>query len=292
MINILFFGNCQTKALKDTLNLNTDKYKLQNISCYKCSINKEDFTKLIRDANIIITQPLCDNYRNLDYLNTKYIVNTASLSTNIIIFNSCYFDFYYPDMKYKKHNNTRISFPCDYHYQFIVDCYMSNITVSEYIDEFVNNKNLISKATLLNRAENSIYKLRKRDIDIINNYSQVNVKFISIADYIEDNYRDKLLFHSVNHPTKIIFQFLSHEIIKCLNLDNTINYDADTLSEPTCILYKCIENVVNFEVNNDNILMKLKDIESPDGCVIKIVDLDSLVNMYYDTYNSIDFRDE
>ena len=75
------------------LNLNKS-YIIHHVQCLKTKINKKEFTTLINIADIIITQPIQKNYRNLDYLNTDYVVN----NTNgiVIIFNSCYFDFLLP----------------------------------------------------------------------------------------------------------------------------------------------------------------------------------------------------
>ena len=115
---ILFFGNCQTGAIINILNLN-DSFTINNIVCYKTNINKKKFTSLIKNQDIIVTQPIAKNYRNLEYLNTSYILNNINTNTIIIIFNSCYFDFYYPDLKYFRHNNKIIHQPIDYHYQYI-----------------------------------------------------------------------------------------------------------------------------------------------------------------------------
>ena len=271
---ILFFGNCQTGAIRRCLNLNKS-YFTHYEACYKSTLNKKEFTTLIKEQDIIITQPIIQNYRNLDYLNTKYIIN----NTNgiVIIFNSCYFDFYYPDLKYIKHNNEILRAPIDYHYQYMIDHYKRGDTIQNYLDNCVNNPDLISQKSLLERATKSINELRNRDANIRKEYSKKsNVHFISISDYIEKNYRDKLLFYSMNHPSKYLLQFICENIINILNIDNSINYSIDPLNGTRCILYKCLESALRFKIDNDIITKNFTDTFS-------------ITKLYFDTYDKINF---
>lgn len=272
---ILFFGNCQPDGIMKCLNLNKS-YVTHYEPCYKSTLNKKEFTTLIKEQDIIITQPIAQNYRNLDYLNTTYIVNNTK--GIVIIFNSCYFDFYYPDLKYIKHNNEILHQPIDYHYQYMIDCYKRGDTIQNYLDNCVNNFDLISPKTLLERATKSINELRNRDTKIIKEFREKkNVYFISISDYIEKNFRDKLLFYSMNHPSKYLLQFICENIVKILNINNSINYSLDPLNNPRCMLYKCVESAVRFKIGNDIITRGLTDIFS-------------ITKLYFNTYDKINFR--
>ena len=273
---ILFFGNCQLYAVMKCLNLNKS-YITHYEACYLSTLNKENFTTLINKYDIIITQPISKNYRNLDYLNTTYIINNTNAI--IIIFNSCYFNFYYPDLKYIKTNNTILKEPIDYHYNYMIDHYKRGDTIQNYINNCVNNTKLISKDSLLKLAHESINELRDRDSEIEKIIMQKkNVYFISITDYIEKNYRDILLFYSMNHPSKYLLQFICENIIKILNINNSINYTIDPLNNPRCILYKCLESVVRFKITNDVITKNLTDAFS-------------ITKLYFDTYDKINFKD-
>jgi hypothetical protein len=57
-----------------------------------------------------------------------------------------------------------------------------------------------------------------------------------------------------------------------------MNYDIDVLDNPKCILYKCISNVVNFDINKcDPIMLQIKDIND-------------ITQKYYDTYAEVGFK--
>ena len=249
MQNILFYGNCQTCALKKTLNLKD--INIINILCYETEIDKEQFINILQTCEIIITQNICDNYRNKDYLSTSFIINNCKKDCKIIIFDSCYFNFYYFDLTYKTINNEIVHYPNDYHYNKMIECYMNNQSIDYYINNYVNNQALFSSEQLEKIANDSIYELYTRHQANIEKYKPYeNIYMISCVHYIKYNYKDKLLFYSMNHPTPSIFHNLAEQIISILSLPNTIDYTSDFLDHPKCILYKCIQNVVNFNIDS------------------------------------------
>jgi hypothetical protein len=279
MINILFYGNCQTNALKETLNL--QNMNIYNIKCYDTDFEEDQFKNIIEICDIIITQNICDNYRDKTYLSTSYIINNCKKDCKIIIFDSCYFNFYYFDLTYKKFNNDVLHSPNDYHYNKMIECFHNNISIEDYLNNYVNNKDLFSKEELENIANESIYKLYIRQQENIEKYKDFkNIYVISCVHYIKFNYKDKLLFYSMNHPTKYIFHNLAEQIISILELENTINYNSDLLSHPKCIIYKCIQNNVNFNIEEHNPLTcgKTNSYE--------------ITKLYYDTYRNIGFNKE
>ena len=58
----------------------------------------------------------------------------------------------------------------------------------------------------------------------------------------------------MNHPTKHLLQYICEEINSILKIPNSIDYDVDPLNNPRCVLYECLQPVVNFNVNDQNIL--------------------------------------
>lgn len=276
--SILFYGNCQLGALRRVLNLNPALFTTNYIACCSTNIDKADFTNLIKTSDIIVTQHIRPNYRNLDYLHTDFVINNAP-NCKIIIFSVCYFDFYYPDLKYKTHQNTPFDQPVAYHYQYMIDNFKNKCSIDDYITNCVNNQNLISKEILLERANKSLNELKQRDQSMKDQFTQSNVHIISISDFIEQNYKDKLLFYSMNHPTKYVIQHMCEKFIAVLGIKNNIKYDIDPLNVTKCILYKCIQSVVNFNINDHSV----KTGKSNDAV--------SITKLYYDTYRRVDFCD-
>jgi len=291
-INILFYGTCQSKAIKDILNFNSNNFTQHHIQCYSTNISKDDFDNILKICDIIITQPIPDNYRDKDYLSTTYMINNCKTNCKVLIYQRQYFNFYYYDTIYYKYKEDVLHRPNDYHYKEMIEYHKQKKSVEDYLKEIVYNKNLKSKEELEFIANDSIKYLHDRDNDIINKYinpyrgnNYRNIQYVSVVNYIKDNYKNKLLFYSMNHPTKILLQFVANEIIKKLNnvfvdghlseisVDNSINYNIDPLNEPKCIIYSCIQNAVNFDISKEQFALCDKH------------DAESITRLYYDTYN-------
>lgn len=279
MLKILFYGNCQVLAICYTLSLSSSNFIQTTIECYTTQINEEDFLKTIKNSDIIITQPINDNYREKQYLSTKYILDNKSTDCMIIFFDSCYFNFYYPDLTYKFIDNKLLRNPHDYHYNKLIECFNNKSAVEDYIIKIVNNDRLYSKDYLDNLANNSLNELHKRYIDMVNKFSGKNIFFITTYDFIKTNYKQKLLFYSMNHPTKHVIQYICLEICKILNLKHNINQNIDALNNPRCILYKCIQNAVEFNIDNCDCITN------------QLTTPYDIAKLYFDTYKEL-FKDK
>jgi hypothetical protein len=241
MKNILFYGNCQLEKIKDILCLSSDKFNLNFIPCFLTEYTDIEFDWIIKNSDIIITQPIVDNYRNKYYLSSNYVVNKCKENAIIIFLNNCHFDFYYIDLKYKSDK---------YCHEYIIDCINNNKDVDHYKKMYVENSNLKTKDELQEIFDKNINNLKKRYEDMFK-YRKQNTYFITIIPFIEKNYKDKLLFYTFNHPTKYLLQYIALEIIKILHIPNTIDYHLDPFSQnEKCILYSCIQKMVNFDIRN------------------------------------------
>jgi hypothetical protein len=273
---VLFYGNCQTEAIKSVINLNKNEFNYYTVICFSTVLTNEEFDVIIKQCDIIITQPIVNNYRNKPYLSTEYIINNCKKDCKIILFNSCYFDFYYFDLTYTIFKGDTLHKPVDYHYNELINCYKNKLPIEYYLENFVNNVDLKTEEYLEQKAENSIRELIKRSNDNMQKYRD-RVHHISIANYIQDNYKEKLLFYSVNHPSKYVLQHICEEIVDVLDIKSNINYKIDPLSNVKCILYKCIQKAVDFNVAE---YMPFICDESDVGKIAKL---------YYDVYDEIGY---
>lgn len=278
MKHILFYGNCQTNSIKSKLNLsNCIKH---GVVCWETNISKDEFTSLIKQSDVIVTQPIGDNYRNKDYLSTNYIISNAKQACKIIIFNNCYFHFYYTDLLYIKFENDYLHKPIDYHFKHIIDCYLNKLSVSDYVNNYVNNVDLLTGDDLDKMANDSLNELQKRYNEACAAFSASNIFVLSIHDFVEQNYKDKLLFYSMNHPSKYLFNYLCEQILEILEISNKeqiIDYNSDPLESIKAIIYKCVQNNVNFDIEQ---------------CPISICgesDPHKIALIYYKTYDEIGY---
>ena len=276
-MNILFYGNCQTWSVMRTLQL-PHYFTVHHVECWRETIDQQEFTDIIKKCDIIVTQPIQDNYRDTTYLSTSYILQHKKSDCRVILFDSCYFNFYYFDLTYTTFNNEMLRKPIDYHYHGMMECYRTSKPISYYIDHYVNNVDLKTSEELEEIATNSLTELCNRFIVNKEKYESDTVHVISIHEYVKSNYKEKLLFYSMNHPTKYVIQFVCEEINRILHLENTINYDIDDLANPKCLIYQCISKNVHFDIHQQPVL------------TLNRTDVNQITQLYYDTYAEIEFK--
>jgi len=277
-MNILFYGTCQLSAVLKTLNLNP-MYNIFHIECWREHIDKQYFTDIINKCNIIITQYISDDYRNVDYLSTTYVKQHKNSDCKLILFGYCYFDFYYIDLTYKTFKNSILHQPNDYYYNNMIDCYKNGKSIEYYMENFVNNIDLKTSDELEIIAKNSLDELFCRYEKNKEKYSGDNIYFISTHEYIKQNYKENLLPYSMNHPTKYIIKYVCEEIVKHLQIENTMNYIIDVLDDPKCIIYKCISKNVKFDINNYG------------ASLLNKTNVYDITQIYYNVYNQIGFNE-
>jgi hypothetical protein len=280
MKNLLYYGNCQVGAINDIIKKSFADYQITIVLCWLDNIEKEYFLDKIQQADVIITQPINPNYKNTDYLHTEFILENAKKNAKIIIFPSLHFNFYYFDLTYKTlKNNTLLREPSDYHYTELINYYSSNKTQTEFLNNVVNNQQYKTPIDLINIAIDSITELEKRENEMEKYATLRDCLILRSSKFIEDNYKTHLLFYSMNHPAKYIFHHIGENILSYLNIEPNINYSIDPLyNHERALLYKCIQQVVEFDINTKTPRLHNSNLE----------ETEKIVNKYYETYNNYD----
>lgn len=277
-VHVLFYGNCQCYGLLRTLNLQLP-YVASAIQCFDTCLSEVEFSEIVKKADIIITQPVRDDYRGKPHLSSTFVLQNRRPGCVVLFFESLHFDFYYFDTAYKNANGQKLSTPSDYHYNTLLTYYLQGKTVEEYVSECVQNENLQSREQLEQRANTSLAEMEQRFADLTTKYNQYeNVVAVSVREYISENYKKTLLFYSVNHPSKWCLQTLAKKIQERLDLHTTLDYDTDPLAQPRCLLYRTLSRAVNFDL---------------DTCSAELAgqnDYLQIAKLYYDAYNAIDLR--
>jgi hypothetical protein len=300
--NFTIIGNCQARTLSEFLLSNNDfceKYhyiKLNDIF----RMNEEElndlYINILQILDLIIIQPISENYRNNYRYSTKSILNNVNINCKKIMFPSLYFDYYHPYTCYvydKNNPSWKLGNPFDYHDENIIYLYI------DYMDNVDNINNDDLKNFLLNEYKKKIcdqnildddYFINKLNININNlidrentyiNYCTKDTKIIKSSKYILENYKKNLLFYSINHPTKYLFYYISDKILSILNI-SLLNYpdDIDPLKALIIPLYKCIQKYVDFNIN---CYLNYRHYD------IILYDTD-IIQQYIDAYNQIDIN--
>ncbi len=284
-------GNCQADIINTFLRTNplfSGNYNYIHIKpIFMMNDNDADYVyNIVKRVDLVIIQPITQSYNKLSTLS---ILHHVKDSCEVILIPSLYLDFYYPKLKYIKHKDTNkiLTKPCDYHDSELFNIISKGASLEETINKFiniVNDNNYIPQDKFKETFDKSISELIRRENEyntfIPNNIN--NIHIITSSYYIKNNYKDKLLFWSMNHPTKYLFRYITDCILDILNIIKLPypEYIDPLKNNNTGIIYASLQGCVNFDVTNIKPIVLGNE-----------YDIISYIKLFYNTYSSCNLSD-
>lgn len=143
----------------------------------------------------------------------------------------------------------------------------------------LRNPSFKTQSELIDIAQSEIAELRKRETAIQDAYKDARgvIGFVPISDFIADNFRDRLLMYTMNHPSKFILQHVSRKILTLLQLPVHINESIDPLfTSDRCMIYECVKRMLNCSTDEyESRIARLRIHGDP-----------AVVSEYYQSYSS------
>lgn len=218
----LCIGICQLGALVKILEKSTiftsfyDNivyYPVYDISESKMA---EILEKEVPSSDLIISQPVSDNYKNNEIFSSKKLREVANKQNKKhLIMANCYFTGYDPTPFQITDNDGNIihSDGISYFPSMCVDSLIAQ-NVDRACIEWCNIDCYSNKELDIN-LRYTITELKNRENKIFDNDFAAD---IIISDYIENFFLHKHLFHTYNHPTNIIIIELFNRLMKKIEL--------------------------------------------------------------------------
>lgn len=262
--NILLYGNCQLEELGNII-IPSKYYKIYNLKCWETNISKIEMLNLIKNMDLIIMHCIEDNYRNIHYLSSTYIINNSNASTKFLFLTNLYLPYYYFDSYFDAN-----SINC-YQYNELKN-YKSNKTKIKFINEVLYNEDFKSIEDLKKIEDYSFDQLEKR-LKIIElykkTYTNKNIEIINLIPFIKENFKKELLFYSLNHPTEFLFHKLCEMVNNKIGNILKFNFEKKVFQFSKGILYACLQKVLEFDILKCNI------------CINKETNIISFINNYF-----------
>jgi hypothetical protein len=289
-------GNCQAKSLSEFLLSNNDFLQLYHYVKINdiFRMNEDElndlYINILPILDLIIIQPISENYRNNYKYSTKSILNNVNINCKKIMFPSLYFDYYHPYTCYIYDKNNpawKLGCPFDYHDKNIINLYINNHTKSNLENFLLNeykiklfDQNILDDNYFINKLNTNINNLIDRENKYIN-YCTKDTIIIKSSKFILENYKKNLLFYTINHPTKYLFYYISDKILTFLNIP-ILDYpdNIDPLKGLIIPIYKCIEKYVDFNIDY---YLNFRHYDL-------ILDDNNIIQQYIDAYNKTDIN--
>lgn len=265
-MNFTIIGNCQAEVLAKFLLSNkefSDKWNYIEVKAIYLMDEDEInylYSNILHKLDLVIIQPISDNYKNNIKYSTLTILNNLKESCKTILFPSFYFDFYHPFTTYINDDNGNIvNEPIDYHDKTLIKLftvYNKKYTNNEIIERYKNiieSDDFITENMLKNNFEKCMKRIEERE-EKYNKYVLEDTEIIYSHEFIKNNYNNILLFYTINHPSKYIFHYLSDKILKYLEIElEEYPEELDPFNTLILPIYKSLLKNMNFSFVNDNI---------------------------------------
>ncbi len=254
-------GNCQSDALSEFL-LSNQTFKntyeyISYIPIFKMTSQELDnlYTDILPNLDLIIIQPISENYNNNYKYSTKSILNAVNKNCIKILYPSLFFDYYHPFNLYISDNTRpgwKLDEPYDYHDKNILSSFIQFQTEDEALNKYYEalyNPDLLTLHFFNERLLKNISNLKEREIKYID-YCTEDTNIINSSQFIMEYYDKILLFYSINHPTKYLFYYIANSCLIYLNIPLEIYpEDIDPLKSLIMPVYMCLQKCLKFDIS-------------------------------------------
>jgi hypothetical protein len=217
MERVIVIGNCQAKGLEMMLATNRAfAERFEPISFPAVHEIPDEMVPALHEAvagaALLITQRVEEGYRNGLGLGTETLARIADRAT-VVRWPSVYWAGYVPDLFYLRNaaGEPVIDGPFDYHDRVILRAFDAGLGVAEVCRELADPERP-SDAQALAQAAIAELEVRGRDCDV------------DVASFIASEFRDDLLFFTVNHPSNRLLGFVAQQITDLIELPGRVDH--------------------------------------------------------------------
>jgi len=209
-MKIYIHGNCQSAAIKKMMleadpTLDVSNYVVSN---HDMLDYMDDYTNAVETADVIILQPISNNYRNESRLSLRWINEHRKRASKIILIPSIYFNGYHPQI-------IPVEGLAVFHFMPYIDVHVLDLHCRglspDLIKEKIDAEGFLNHDLVRSDCFSSLAELVRRETQ-----SSVDVK---VSDFIFSRYRHTILFNSCNHPGRELMVYVTSQILSQMGLD-------------------------------------------------------------------------
>ena len=260
-MNILLFGNCQTRVLYHALKAYSQDFNVFYVNEVQNIVSEDiaTFIKYLKITDVFIYQVV--NKNNFD-VGSNCLLEMADQNTLKIIIPSLYFDGYWPNMLDLFMGNQMPEISDGILYKILLE--KPNLNSEESLKEYLSILSRCTDELIIEHIEDSFMRLSERES--INNVS------INLSDWLRLNYKENIHFFTCNHPKKSIFNFIVNQIIRIIEkqhnipIARTLFYSEYDMSSIDFLYFPPIGKVLNAMGINNIDTVYSKYVRSRFGC--------------------------
>lgn len=214
---IYLHGNCQATALALMMReILPPNYVIKNCEVFNVELEQGRETSIenIQQADIIITQPVSDNYRGVEYLSSSWLNKNRREQSRFITIPVIYFNGQTPNsFTLKEIHGAHLS----YHDAHAIDYFLNGKTVDELIAD-TNASDFLPAEFVRSESFLSFTDLSRRE-------KAFNCD-INVSDIIINCLSDAQPLYTINHPSRKVLTDLCNRILSHLEIEQRIDLDG------------------------------------------------------------------
>lgn len=275
----VLYGNCHMLPIKEGLNLSERFAKeygfyplhpIQNIRTFQ---NVDFKSKVFEHCHLFIHQSIQKNNRYGSEFASENFLKRINKMCKVIAVPNLYGlpKFLFPQISEdlpEKRIRDRAYF--SFRDKYIEEMYLEGKNC-EYIAKVIRKGEVADTAKVLAQYEQFVDKLQMRECDWD----------IKIVDWLIEKNCVAQLFYDVNHPTNVVMKYIIREILRMLEIDDTVNLNyirrLDNYEVP---VYGQIMRMFNMKWNNEYLFRKY----SKYSLVNREIDLMQYIAQYINWY--------
>jgi len=204
-MKLYIHGNCQSTALRRMVDDLGSAIRVRSREVHALNIPDEidAYVRDISEADVILTQPVGNDYRDEPRLSLSWIEANKRRDSVVVRFLPLYTRCYMPSQGYLASIDA-LAMP--YHDYHIVDHYLRGTPVNSVLTD-LDDPELYNRDFLDNELSLDFNEAKRRERE--------NVVQIPLTDFIVEAYRYRLLFHTINHPSRLLLAIAQPALHPC-----------------------------------------------------------------------------
>ena len=262
----LLIGICQANALYDPVFSRV----YSEIVCYQIYMIDEKemldiLDNILPTCDLVLSQPVSDNYRDTNIFSTRTLKERTKDKIKHFIITNCYFTGYDP-LPFQTTDFSDETMLLDGVSYFPAISFESLLKKDfKQAAKDWCNPDAYSREQLQLNYDKTIESLKEREKSVFDTGFEIDIK---IADYIEKNYTQQLLFHTYNHPTNSLLTEICRRIMAKLDLFSPEigrNMGEELLGENSIPPCPCVYNKLSMKFTYTSFVIKGKRYSTHDA---------------------------
>ena len=237
-MRIYVHGNCQAPAIAYLLRQLHADWDIGSYEVFSEKIVNEidRYHHYVETADIILSQPVQDMYRDRDDLSLSWVRASAKSNVQFIMFPSMFFDGQLVGCR-----STKIpSYGMAYHDALLIHLVVAGVQLSDMV-KILLAEDLYSDAFIRNEITLSLAEMRRRE--------EASGIDVSISPFLETYAAGPQIFHTINHPCGPALAYVANQVLTYLGYPARVpTIGVDYLRFPHI---PCLPSVERFIRTND-----------------------------------------